>query len=52
MSFVAIHATAASKALPICCELVSTMGLSRMPHSSIELMPISSPYPFRIWVAA
>jgi hypothetical protein len=43
VSFEAIHATAASYALPICCELVSTMGLSRIPHSAMELMPISSP---------
>ena len=50
--FAAIQWTAASKALPISSELVSTIGLSRIPHSRIVLMPTSSPYPFRICVAA
>ena len=39
----AIHRTVASYALPISSDDVRTIGDSRMPHSRIELIPISSP---------
>ena len=48
----AIHRTVASYALPINIEDVRTTGESSVPHSRIVLIPISSPYPFRMWVAA
>jgi hypothetical protein len=38
--------------LPIRSDDVRTIGDSRMPHSRIELIPISSPYPLRMWVPA
>jgi hypothetical protein len=39
----AIQRTVASYALPISSDDVRTIGDPRMPHSRIELIPISSP---------
>ena len=42
----------ASYAFPIARLDVRTIGDIKTPHSVIWLIPINSPYPLRMWVAA
>ena len=50
--FFSCHWIAASRTVPTLCVPVSRIGPSMKPDSLIQLMPVMSPLPFRLNVAA